>query len=280
MKTNGFRKILLGLTLLLGILQLEALRAQYLPITLTSSAGPGVLYEDQNGLFVVNGTFGLGSLSSPTPPSNVVVSGVGTRMMWYPAKAAFRAGILETGYEGYWNDANIGNGSVSFGRDTGAAGVGSVAMGEYSVAYGEDSLAIGEYAQTNGLGSVAFGQSTNATGQWSMAIGLGTTSSSYASLASGYQTNASGYVSTTMGFGTSAASWCDVAIGQFNVGGGTAASWVATDPAFEIGNGTSATAPSDAFVVYKNGNVAAHGTMRCAQGGDISMGGFTAGNAP
>jgi hypothetical protein len=31
-------------------------------------------------------------------------------------------------------------------------------------------------------------------------------------------------------------------------------SWVSTDPLFEVGNGISNTAKSDAFIIYKNGD--------------------------
>ena len=38
--------------------------------------------------------------------------GAGTRMMWYPKKAAFRAGKVDATQ---WSDANIGNDSVAMG---------------------------------------------------------------------------------------------------------------------------------------------------------------------
>ena len=59
-----------------------------------------------SGLITATGTFGVGD--SP------VYSGAGTRMMWYPKKAAFRVGDV-TGSQ--WDDANIGDYSVALGRD-------------------------------------------------------------------------------------------------------------------------------------------------------------------
>ena len=41
---------------------------------------------DANGLLSATGTYGTGTLS---------LSGAGTRMFWYPGKAAFRAGEIE-----------------------------------------------------------------------------------------------------------------------------------------------------------------------------------------
>ena len=58
---------------------------------------------------------------------------------------------------------------------------------------------------------------------------------------------------------------------------------MATDPLFEVGNGSGsrfdnppignpdATGPSDALVVYKNGNAVLQGTLQVAPGGDIPM---------
>jgi len=54
------------------------------------------------------------------------ISGAGTRMMWVPAKAAFRAGTV-TGTE--WDNASIGSYSAAFGYGTIASGDGSLASG-------------------------------------------------------------------------------------------------------------------------------------------------------
>jgi hypothetical protein len=64
--------------------------------------------------------------------------------------------------------------------------------------------------------------------------------------------------------------------------------WVDTDPLFEVGNGVSG-APSDALVVYKNGNTVVSGTLAISgssnavlvnPAGDLSMGSFTNGPQP
>jgi hypothetical protein len=121
-----------------------------------------------------------------------------------------------------------------------------------------------------------------------------TTASGYASTASGHYTTASGVNSTATGYETTAGARLSFVIGTFNLGlnstGGSAnaTTWEPTDPLFEIGNGgdgygdgnPAASGPLDAFVVYKNGNVQAQGTMRCSPGGDLSMGSYTTGTAP
>src|ERR1700704_3106468 len=52
----------------------------------------------------------LFSAVSPLPlvPGNPPISGAGTRMMWFPDKAVFRAGIV-TG--GNWDKSNLGEAS-------------------------------------------------------------------------------------------------------------------------------------------------------------------------
>jgi hypothetical protein len=58
-----------------------------------------------------------------------------------------------------------------------------------------------------------------------------------------------------MGVGTHAASYLSTALGSYNVGGGTGDSWVASDPLFEIGIGSSNAARANALTVLKNGNI-------------------------
>lgn len=86
----------------------------------------------------------------------------------------------------------------------------------------------------------------------------------------GSDTFATGSYTTAYGANTSAQSYFSFVLGTYNVGGGSKTTWVATDPIFEIGNGTSST-PSDAMVVYKNGNAILQGVLQVAPGGDIPM---------
>ncbi|MDI6856602.1 MAG: hypothetical protein QMD21_07475, partial [Candidatus Thermoplasmatota archaeon] len=107
--------------------------------------------------------------------------GSGTRLLWYPRKAAFRAGRV-TGTQ--WNDANIGSYSTAMGYNTTASGRSSTAIG-----YG-----------------------TTASGWYSTAMGLETTASGWYSTAMGVRTTASGFYSTAMGRGIRAEGEYSVAI--------------------------------------------------------------------
>jgi hypothetical protein len=292
----------LALTFWLAV-HTASLKAQILGPYGTS---PTIFEVDANGLLSDTGTFGTGTLS---------LSGSGTRMFWYPGKAAFRAGYVN-GTE--WNDANIGAYSVAFGYGTTASGAYSSASGYETVASGGGSTASGYYSEATGSCATAMGDgvhafsdnstasgayttawawaatamggwttasggSSLATGVWTTAsggesatFGKGTTASAYDSIASGVNTTASGYCSMSAGYSTIAPAQLSFVIGTYNVGlnsaGGAAnpTTWEATDPLFEIGDGTSST-PSDAFVVYKNGNAVLQGTLQVAPGGDIPM---------
>ena len=85
-----------------------------------------------NGGFVATGTSGTG---------NIPATGSGVRMMWYPKKAAFRAGQAVSNY---WDEGNTGSNSFATGSGTRATGNGSVATGSSSIASGSNALALGE----------------------------------------------------------------------------------------------------------------------------------------
>jgi hypothetical protein len=80
--------------------------------------------------------------------------GAGTRMMWYPQKAAFRAGWID-GTQ--WDDANIGYFSVAAGQAVRASGDGGTAFGVRSTAAGSSTFAVGEDNTASGAASVALG---------------------------------------------------------------------------------------------------------------------------
>lgn len=91
----------------------------------------------------------------------IPAAGGGTRLMWGPAKGAFRAGSV-TGTA--WDDANVGDESVAFGSNTTASGLQATALGtstrassSRTVASGQLSVAnhLGEHAQSYGVFSVA-----------------------------------------------------------------------------------------------------------------------------
>ncbi len=167
----------------------------------------------------LSGTYGVG---------NAALDGPGTLMLWYPGKAAFRAGTT-TGSE--WFDPEIGDFSVAFGYDT-------TANGAYGMAFGQGTRAEGSHA-------TAFGKDTSAEGDLSTAFGE--------------STRAGGELSTAFGLGTTARSFGEVALGLYNTDYAPASEtlFAPNDRLFVIGNGTADTVGlrSDAMTVLKNGRV-------------------------
>ena len=165
--------------------------------------------------------------------------GGGTKMMWYPKKAAFRAGYIAS--DG-WNDVNIGDYSV--------------ALGYNSIANGSYSYALGMLAQANDNYSIAIGASSVANYWYSVAIGRSTTANGNSAMALGYETEANGNFSIAVGNYLRTNSYRSTAIGCYNIGNSLSpSSWVDTDPIFEIGIGSSSSDKKNAVTVWKNGKV-------------------------
>ena len=85
----------------------------------------------------VNGNGILATGSGPIP-----ATGGGNRMMWYPAKASFRAG---SALSNEWDDNNTGINSTAFGNNVVAPSFGEVAIGvnNSSYQYASDSIWVG-----------------------------------------------------------------------------------------------------------------------------------------
>jgi trimeric autotransporter adhesin len=142
---------------------------------------------DSAGGFVARGTFGRGAL---------LAAGLGTRLMWYPRKAAFRAGYVN-GTQ--WDDVNVGDYSVATGLNARASGYASTAMGNNTTASGSYSTAMGYITTASGTASTAMGWATTASGTASFASGYYTAASALASIAMGNGTRATAQSSTAMG---------------------------------------------------------------------------------
>jgi hypothetical protein len=112
----------------------------------------------------------------------IPASGQGTRLMWYPARAAFRAGMVE-GTQ--WNEPEVGYFSTAFGRNTRASGYHSTAFGTATTASGDQSTAMGSETVASGQFSTAMGGETRASGEYATAIGRGTVASGNYSIAMG-----------------------------------------------------------------------------------------------
>jgi hypothetical protein len=212
--------------------------------TLTPASGT-LLHIDGGGL-LMTGTIG----STP-------IAGGGTRLMWIPAKAAFRAGLVG-GTE--WDDANIGlysfaggagniaSGPSSFavGGGNTASGSGATAFGGSNIASGTSSTAFGDNNTASGISSVAFGSTSTASGDYSIAFGNGTKASGWGSTAFGDNTTASGSTSTAFGQANRAAADNSTAYGTFNSISNTAD--------FSTAYGSSNTASAKYATVFGNLN--------------------------
>jgi Head domain of trimeric autotransporter adhesin len=205
--------------------------------TLNTTYGIATSTATFSDLIVATGTVSSGSA--------LTTSGTGTRMIWYPRKAAFRAGNVSSTE---WDDANIGLYSAAFGTGSKATGAGAMAFGAGAEATGNQSFA------------TSFG--TRATASFSTAMGNLTQATGSAATALGNNTVASGSYSTAMGNSTTAEAFSTLVAGQYNLLlGGNSSSWIATDPLFMIGNGTAPSAPSNALTILKNGTVITYDTI-------------------
>ncbi|MBA2250714.1 MAG: hypothetical protein H0W12_11055, partial [Chitinophagaceae bacterium] len=117
-------------------------------------------------------TKGLLVTGTATYPAYVPNLGAGSRLMFYPGKSAFRAGIV---YGTQWDDANVGYYSSAMGSNTTASGSSCTAMGSNTTAGGSSSTAMGIGTNASGDYSTAMGNSTIANGILSTAMGNNTT---------------------------------------------------------------------------------------------------------
>jgi len=225
-----------------------------------------------------------GALDIPATPGNPPASGPGVRMMWYPDKAAFRAGFVGGAN---WNKDSIGNYSFSAGYNSKAKGLFSFAIGANSIAADNTSIAIGNNSIAARSNSIALGNNAVASGIYSIAIGSSVTSSDSYDIAIGYLANASGGASISMGynssatgsnsfasgFNTVASGYLSSAIGNNTLAKGFGNTAVGTfndpvlsddnenplniypeSPLFMVGNGTSSNR-KNALLVQRNGKI-------------------------
>lgn len=103
----------------------------------------------------VNGSYLLGGIyDGDASGSGIPAEGAGTRLMWYPGKAAFRAGLID-GTQ--WDAANIGDYSLAIGYNNRASAAYAVALGYGCTAAQQSSFAMGELNTASGAASVALG---------------------------------------------------------------------------------------------------------------------------
>ncbi len=171
-----------------------------------------------------------------------------------------------------FNSVAGGYGAVALGGDSAASGYEAVTVGNASGATGDTAMSLGYHSAATQPGTVAAGSYSAATGGYATAL----TSSS---VASGDYAVAAGR--------TEAHSQYQFAVGAYGTVGGSPTTWVPTDDLFTVGNGQSAQARSNAFVVKKNGDAQVSGKLTVTgpiiltqPQGDLSMGEFTAQPSP
>jgi hypothetical protein len=104
------------------------------------------------GLVLTSGGAILASGNTTTGTTPAI--GAGTRMMWIPNRAAFRAGAVN-GTQ--WNDINIGFNSAAFGNNCIASGMNSFAAGNSSSAGSNSAISMGSSCSASSSNTVALG---------------------------------------------------------------------------------------------------------------------------
>jgi hypothetical protein len=145
---------------------------------------------------------------------------------------------------------------AALGERATAEGIGTEASGNYAHAQGSQTTASGNL-------STAMGYSTTASADGATAMGNGSRASGVNSIAGGYNTTASGAVSTAIGTNTQATQQAQLATGKYNK--------TNNDALVMVGNGTGASARSNALEVLLNGDVVAGNELIDGQGNTLSV---------
>jgi hypothetical protein len=149
------------------------------------------------------------------------------------------------------------NRSTAWGNGASATGISSTAWGDGTTSSNDQATAWGQGTEASGNQSTAWGSNTDASGSQSTAWGNGSAASGLRSTAFGWQAEASGQNATAFGANTTAPSYVETVIGRYNTTytPNSETGWSSGDRLFVVGNGSSASNPSDALVVLKNGRV-------------------------
>ena len=219
---------------------------------------PSTIVLRPDGGFLAGGTLGQGQLPA---------SGGGVRMMWFPGKAAFRAGeaVGTT-----WDDASIGVSSAAVGLGTTASGLASFASGMDTSATAQTSTALGNATQATGTASTALGDHSLASGTSSLAGGVSTQATGPQSVAFGSSSSASGANSVAFGDTTVASAASSLAIGS-----GTSATGIgafAGGGVFTTASGLRSMAFGENVRAQGNGSVALGTRAAAAADGSFAFG--------
>ncbi len=142
-----------------------------------------------------NGVLFEGSFAGGVIPT----TSAGIRLMFFPKKAAFRAGAVILAANAL--EANIGNYSTTLGYGGLASGVASVVIGRGGSATGEAAVAIGYANSATNNRASAIGNGNTASGQFANVFGYISTASGDNSMALGNLLASGGIASFTIGAG-------------------------------------------------------------------------------
>ena len=203
-----------------------------------SGYNAGVFVTNSNVTSNANGDYATDDFvfGAPTIDYDAATSD-GVRLFFDKSTGAFRAGKADNTN---WDTDSLGSSSFATGYNTKATGTSSTAMGLFTDAIGSSSTAMGIFTDATGSSSTAMGYQTEATGDYSTAMGWSTEANAY-----------------------------QLTIGRYNIPSGSATTWVSSDAAFIIGNGSSSSSPSNAVRMTKNGNIYITGTL--SQSSDIRL---------
>lgn len=155
------------------------LSAQTDSILYAARGGEMRLRLNADGGFVVRGSV---DDNTPAVTGRIPATGAGARLMWYPAKGAFRAGDISDASMA--EDAQIGYNSFAFGNAR-ASGDNAIAMGASAQATGPGAIALGSNATASGSVSFAWGNQAIASGLSGLALGTRTAASHRGSIVIG-----------------------------------------------------------------------------------------------
>jgi hypothetical protein len=174
-----------------------------------------------NGVVLGKGTYASGA--------DMIEAGAGTKLIWYPKKAAFRAGGISSTQ---WDNVNIGAYSVAFGYSNIAKGSNSASFGYQNTSSNTNAFTAGYQNTASGITSAAIGYRSKAVGLHAISIGDSAIAQGISSMALGYKTLASGKYATAMG-GVSFDGFQDAYIANIASGEGSTA----------MGGGNTASGP-------------------------------------
>jgi len=216
------------------------------------------LQLNYDGGLLIPGTFG-----PTTPADSIPATGAGTRLMWYPAKAALRAGRVGASKDGtQWDATKVGRYSAALGVDTKASGNAATAMGSGTTASGNGATAMGSQTTATDDRATAMGFQTTASGDDATAMGNSTTASAPAATAMGTNTEASFAQTTAMGLGTTARTRSSLSLGTCN-----SANTSRDNTLLAVGNGSydfgsdNCSSTGDALELQTDGDLVISGTL-------------------